>query len=391
MSKKNNKKKNKQNTAVELAMVCGMLGVNPDKDFKDLCKDAPLRFKRDVKRLGKNDKIRFAMVIGYYIANHAPITIDNVFEDFKPADGGNYSPFEPYAKAVEEQHAAMTEEPMVVPSEDDQKVEDTHPKEEPCQKHIGSAIVNSMFPISARNNSISCCVYDGRMSTGSKARVYRNNELIHEGTITNLKRFGRDVAEVETGFDFGVTIEGYTDIRKNDIVECYESEPVEEEPVPAKFTTPKFINGDYFKILVTDVDTDSNTLTYLDLGEYRNTTPAMTPTALSAIGAISEEDHRDLARDFGIDPEYVANGVDDARAELPTQGQLELLKDMYDDLNLNDDTLKEYLFANPLLMCDAFEEDGCRKSRTVLMPNGQLAKRQSNWHAVLIPSVTIEF
>ena len=390
MSKKKNKKNNKKNTAVELAMVCGMLGVNPDKDFKDLCKDAPLRYRKDIKRLGKNDKIRFAMAVGYYIANHAPITIDNVFQDFKPADGGNYSPLEPYAKAVEEHHAAMTEEPMAVPSEDDQKEEDTHPEEESCQKHIGSALVNSMFKLSSGNNIISCCVYDGKLTTGSKARVYRNNELIHEGTITNLKRFGRDVAEVETGFDFGVTIEGYTDVRKNDIVECFEAETVEES-TQGQFTAPKFIDGGYFKILVTDVDTDSNTLTYLDLGEYRNTTPAIAPTALSAIGAICEEDHRKLAEEFGIDPEYIANGVGDARAELPTQGQLELLKDMYDNLNLNDDTLKEYLFANPLLMCAAFEEDGCRKSRTVLMPNGQLAKRQSNWHAVLVPSVTIEF
>lgn len=391
MSKKNNKKKTKQNTAVELAMVCGKLGVNPDKDFKDLCKDAPLRYRKDIKRLGKNDKIRLAMVVGYYIANHAPITIDNVFEDFKPADGGTYSPLEPYAKAVEEQHAAITEEPQAAPSEDDQKVEDTHPEEEPCQNHIGSALVNSMFPLSPRNNIISCCVYDGKLSTGSKVRVYRNGELIHEGTITNLKRFGRDVAEVETGFDFGVTIEGYIDARKNDIVECYESESVEEEPTPCQFTAPKFIDGGYFKILVTDVDTDSNTLTYLDLGEYRNTTPTMVPTILSSIGAICEEDHRKLAEEFGIDPEYVDTGVDDARVEIPTRGQLELLKEMYNGLNLNDDTLKGYLFENPLLVYDAYEADGERKSRTALMPNGRLAKRQSNWHAVLIPSVTIEF
>jgi len=389
MSKKNNKKKNKQNTAVELAMVCGMLGVNPDKDFKDLCKDAPLRFKRNIKSLGKNDKIRFAMVIGYYIANHAPVTIDNVFENFKPADGGNYSPLEPYAKAVEEHHAAMFEEPAVVPAEDDQKAEDTHTEEEPCQKHIGSALVNSTFKLSSGNNIISCCVYDGRLTTGSKARVYRNNNLIHEGAITNLKRFGRDVAEVETGFDFGVTIEGYADVSKNDIVECFEAEPVEEEPAPAQFTAPKFIDGGYFKILVTDVDTENNTLTYLDLGECRYVTPAITPTALSAIGAICEEDHRKLAEEFGIDPEYIANGVDYIRSEIPTKEQIDMLKNDYESQD-PDDTLHDYLCNKPIMVDDG-TEDGKRKSCNALMPFGKVAKRQSNWHAVLIPSVTIEF
>ena len=60
------------------------------------------------------------------------------------------------------------------------------------------------------------------MNRNSKARVLRNGIVIHEGNIASLRRFKDDVKEVQTGFECGICIEDYNDVKIEDQIEIYE-------------------------------------------------------------------------------------------------------------------------------------------------------------------------
>ena len=272
---------------------------------------------------------------------------------------------------------------------------------------IGKATVSDVICIGRRTVVADCMVYDGKLKVHTKAQVIRDGRVVYEGTIVKLNNHDDYVNEVCSGRKAAVAIGDFSDYKINDIIDCFEDKAEDEdsaantdndnttlqpvdETTPTQYTVPKFIDGGRYKILITNVDTENNTYTYLDLGEYHDTTPAMAPTILSSLGAICEEDCCKLAEKFGIEPNRVSYGTDAISVDLPTKSQLDVLKSMYNDLNLNDSTLEKYLFEKPLLVYDAFGIDR-HKSRTALMPNGELTKRQCNWHAVVIPSVTIEF
>ena len=445
---KNKKKNNKVKlSAADTALLCGVLHLDCGKMVKydkKIIKNNP-DLRKMMNLIGKDTKAYLALMIGYHIAKIEKINkkkkaiaksrksnkkcqakdefywqtetnrnfagnTDSLFDSELPPLGILPSDINNKAEAALNT-TANAEKPQDKQSDD--KPAGPVGKDansEPIRRVspfdvIGAARIFSVYESEPGIRVAGCIVCSGKLKVNTKAQVIRNGRVICEGTITKLKRFKNEVDEVNRGFETGVVLDNCDDIRHNDFIECFEAEPDTDDTVntdndntvlqpvdetPTQYTAPMFIAGDRFKILVTDVDTENNTLTYLDLGEYSNTTPAKAPAALSAIGTISEEDHRKLAEDLGIDPEWVATGVDDVRVELPTKAQLETLKGKYDDLNINDDTLKEYLFENPLLVYDIFGDDGC-KSRTVMLPNGELTKRQSNWHAVVIPSVTIEF
>ena len=61
---------------------------------------------------------------------------------------------------------------------------------------------------------------------GSKVRFLREGTIIWKGAISSLRRFKDDVREVKEGFECGMSIEGYNDIRQGDIIEAYEVEEV---------------------------------------------------------------------------------------------------------------------------------------------------------------------
>jgi translation initiation factor IF-2 len=60
------------------------------------------------------------------------------------------------------------------------------------------------------------------MKAGSKVRLLRNGVVIYEGTLGSLKRFKDDAKEVKEGYECGLTVDGYNDIKEGDIVEGYE-------------------------------------------------------------------------------------------------------------------------------------------------------------------------
>ena len=72
-----------------------------------------------------------------------------------------------------------------------------------------------------------CLVTEGTINRGAKIRLIRNGVVIHEGTVSSLKRFKDDVREVAKGYECGVSIDGYNDIRENDFIESFKE--IEEQ------------------------------------------------------------------------------------------------------------------------------------------------------------------
>ena len=65
-------------------------------------------------------------------------------------------------------------------------------------------------------------VKDGYIKRKSKIRILRDNVVIHSGLISSLKRFKEEVSEVKSGFECGVMIDNYSDIKVGDIIETFE-------------------------------------------------------------------------------------------------------------------------------------------------------------------------
>ena len=69
-------------------------------------------------------------------------------------------------------------------------------------------------------------VTEGMVKRGAKIRLLRDNVVIHDGDIGQLKRFKDDVKEVKSGFECGISFEKYDDIKVGDVIECFEIEQI---------------------------------------------------------------------------------------------------------------------------------------------------------------------
>ena len=95
---------------------------------------------------------------------------------------------------------------------------------EKIENIIGSAEVLQKFKIPKMGIIAGSSVKSGKVIRKSKLRVKRNNEMIHEGVLTSLKRFKDDANEVKEGFECGIGVDGFTDFEEGDIIEVYEIE-----------------------------------------------------------------------------------------------------------------------------------------------------------------------
>ena len=86
----------------------------------------------------------------------------------------------------------------------------------------GYVEIREIFSISKIGNIAGCFVKEGLISRNSKIRILRDNIVIHNGTISSLKRFKNEVKEVKAGYECGIMIENYSDIKVNDIIETFE-------------------------------------------------------------------------------------------------------------------------------------------------------------------------
>ena len=91
---------------------------------------------------------------------------------------------------------------------------------------LGKCEVRQTFKITGAGNIAGCYVLDGKIVRGGKLRIYRDDILIVEGGVKQLKRFKDDVKEVAAGFECGCSIDGFSDIKIGDIIECYLIEEV---------------------------------------------------------------------------------------------------------------------------------------------------------------------
>ena len=66
----------------------------------------------------------------------------------------------------------------------------------------------------------------GKVSRKSQLRLVRDSVVLFTGKVGSLRRFKDDVSEVATGYEFGMTIEGYSDLREGDIIEAFEIESI---------------------------------------------------------------------------------------------------------------------------------------------------------------------
>ena len=86
----------------------------------------------------------------------------------------------------------------------------------------GNLEIREVFTISKVGNIAGCMVKDGTISRKSLIRILRDNIVIHEGKISSLKRFKEEVSEVKSGFECGVMIDSYNDIKVGDVIETFE-------------------------------------------------------------------------------------------------------------------------------------------------------------------------
>jgi len=94
------------------------------------------------------------------------------------------------------------------------------------EHELGRAEVRQMFRITKVGVVAGCMVVAGQVKRGANARLVRDSVVIWTGEIGSLRRFKDDVKEVKEGFECGITLEGYTDVKANDVIECFEIEEV---------------------------------------------------------------------------------------------------------------------------------------------------------------------
>lgn len=90
----------------------------------------------------------------------------------------------------------------------------------------GKCEVRQTFNITGVGTIAGCYVTDGKIVRGGKLRIYREDIMICEGGVKQLKRFKDDVKEVAKGYECGCAIDGFNEIRVGDIIECYVTEEV---------------------------------------------------------------------------------------------------------------------------------------------------------------------
>src|SRR4029453_7739795 len=105
------------------------------------------------------------------------------------------------------------------------------------EETLGEAEVRALFKVSRLGTIAGCMVTSGVVRRGAQVRVIRDGTVIYETSIAQLKRFKDDAREVSEGFECGILLDGFNDVKEGDILEAYETREVErtdldEAPAP---------------------------------------------------------------------------------------------------------------------------------------------------------------
>jgi len=90
------------------------------------------------------------------------------------------------------------------------------------EKVVCNIEVREVFNITKVGTIAGCYVLDGKVTRNTKIRLIRDGIVVHTGSLGSLKRFKDDVKEVATGYECGLNIEKYNDIKVGDIIEGFE-------------------------------------------------------------------------------------------------------------------------------------------------------------------------
>jgi translation initiation factor IF-2 len=96
------------------------------------------------------------------------------------------------------------------------------------EKNIGKAEVRQVFRVSKAGNVAGCMVIEGKILRSGGVRLMRDGALLWSGKLSSLKRFKDDVREVKEGFDCGIALDGFQEVKEGDIIEAYETEEVRQ-------------------------------------------------------------------------------------------------------------------------------------------------------------------
>ncbi len=102
------------------------------------------------------------------------------------------------------------------------------------EKTVGRAEVRQVFGISGAGTIGGSSVTDGKVLRGAPARLLRDHAVVHEGKVGSLRRFKEDVREVTSGYECGIGLVGFNDLKPGDIIEVYELEEVARKLIPSE-------------------------------------------------------------------------------------------------------------------------------------------------------------
>jgi translation initiation factor IF-2 len=148
-----------------------------------------------------------AVVLGF---NVRPVGEAAALADREGVEIRNYSVI---YRAIDELRDAM--QGMLAPDE----VEDT----------VGTAEVRAIFRASRVGTIAGSMVTDGKITRGAKVRLVRDGTVVYTGEIASLRRVDDDVREVATGFECGIVLANYADVKEGDVIEAYETRQVERK------------------------------------------------------------------------------------------------------------------------------------------------------------------
>jgi translation initiation factor IF-2 len=92
---------------------------------------------------------------------------------------------------------------------------------------FGNATILEIFKVSKVGNIAGCRVTDGTVERGANVRLIRDSVVVHEGKLSQLKRFKDDAREVTAGQECGMAFENYQDMKAGDVIECYRVETIQ--------------------------------------------------------------------------------------------------------------------------------------------------------------------
>jgi translation initiation factor IF-2 len=100
---------------------------------------------------------------------------------------------------------------------------------EEVEETTGLAEVRQLFRASRVGTIAGCHVTEGTVARGSKVRLVRDGTVVYDGEIASLRRFNDDVREVAAGYDCGIVLRDFADIKEGDVLETYTTRQVERE------------------------------------------------------------------------------------------------------------------------------------------------------------------